>query len=422
MAGALVLTAFHYAGSQISDDAVVLTLRVQQGIRLDSALAMHIDSGLTAARLEVDTLETIHAFPTYLVSQLIVNTAAPWSEAWRQGDILTGEPYIDSLATTYELLATDGGDVLNYFVLFFAHPLNMELLAEAYASHPDMTYAGPNIVGGDGDNIEWFEKDDILHFAFSKGWGDCPSGCTERYYWYVSVTPGNAEWEALFEEERYRDWWNPHLYRWNIPDWYPMTVFENVDVVFDTMALSIDWWKRKHAIEGTWRFFVRDDPWGDPNTRRQRWDSLRAELHMRVPEVFEALEARLQDEDPDVRESAQLAIDQIRSVNVEEGQDLPAVVKLHQNYPNPFNPVTAIRYSTSVTGKVRVKVYDTLGRHLKTLVDQIENPGERVTYWDGTNNSGFSVASGVYYYRLELHQGSPNGGMFAQVRKMLLLR
>ena len=93
---------------------------MQQGIHLDSTLAMHIDSGLVEARNEVDTLESIHALPSYIVTQFVVKTEAAWSNAWREGEILTGEPYIDSIGMEYGLLATDGGDVLNWFLLFFA--------------------------------------------------------------------------------------------------------------------------------------------------------------------------------------------------------------------------------------------------------------------------------------------------------------
>jgi len=91
--------------AQISTDAIVLTLRVQSGIHLDTLMALEIDSGLVAARNNVDTVRSIHAFPDYVPTQLLVITNATWAEAWHQGNIHTGEHYIDSLGTEYGLIS-----------------------------------------------------------------------------------------------------------------------------------------------------------------------------------------------------------------------------------------------------------------------------------------------------------------------------
>jgi len=75
---------------------------------------------------------------------------------------------------------------------------------------------------------------------------------------------------------------------------------------------------------------------------------------------------------------------------------------LEQNYPNPFNPGTEIRYWVSATAPVTVRIYDTAGRLVKTLVDEVQSPrpeGYTVS-WDATNDVGERVASGVYFYRL----------------------
>ncbi len=83
---------------------------------------------------------------------------------------------------------------------------------------------------------------------------------------------------------------------------------------------------------------------------------------------------------------------------------------LQQNYPNPFNPTTAISYELSDNGFVTLKVYDVLGRLVRTLVDKMEQPGSyAVTF----NASG--LASGMYFYRLQ-------AGSYSQTHKMILLK
>jgi hypothetical protein len=84
--------------------------------------------------------------------------------------------------------------------------------------------------------------------------------------------------------------------------------------------------------------------------------------------------------------------------------------KLSQNYPNPFNPTTTIQYEIPNSGLVTLKVYDILGREVKTLVNQHKNSG---SYEVNFNAGNFS--SGVYFYRLQ-------AGNFIQTKKMILLK
>jgi hypothetical protein len=88
---------------------------------------------------------------------------------------------------------------------------------------------------------------------------------------------------------------------------------------------------------------------------------------------------------------------------------------LHQNAPNPFNPTTTIRYSTSGKARVSIRIYNGAGQLVRTLVDQLADPGGHVVTWDGLSNSGKPVSSGVYFYRLA-------SGDFSQTRKMVLLK
>ncbi|MEE9271374.1 MAG: CHRD domain-containing protein [Candidatus Krumholzibacteria bacterium] len=93
-----------------------------------------------------------------------------------------------------------------------------------------------------------------------------------------------------------------------------------------------------------------------------------------------------------------------------------ATASLTQNYPNPFNPNTTIRYALTEPGRVRLRIYDVQGRLVRTLVDEIGSPGPGQTVvWDGTNDSGQAVSSGIYFYRL-----TTTG--FTATKKMVLLK
>jgi hypothetical protein len=101
----------------------------------------------------------------------------------------------------------------------------------------------------------------------------------------------------------------------------------------------------------------------------------------------------------------------IQPINTE----IPFKFELAQNYPNPFNPTTKFTFSLPKNQQVTIKIYDLLGREVKTLVDKFVNAGKYSVTWDGDNISGNMVASGVYFYRIE----TP---LFTDVKKMVLVR
>ncbi|MFH0990089.1 MAG: endo-1,4-beta-xylanase [bacterium] len=94
----------------------------------------------------------------------------------------------------------------------------------------------------------------------------------------------------------------------------------------------------------------------------------------------------------------------------EEQQAIPMNFSLAQNYPNPFNPSTTIEFSLPIESKVKLSVFDLLGREVAVLVDDNKSAGTYRTTWD---EKGFS--SGMYYYRLQ-------AGEFVQTKKLLLLK
>jgi hypothetical protein len=103
-------------------------------------------------------------------------------------------------------------------------------------------------------------------------------------------------------------------------------------------------------------------------------------------------------------------IDGVSTTGVGPVQDPIRAFALKQNYPNPFNPATVISYDLSEACRVTLTVFDLMGRDVATLVDAFEEPGARSVTLDGT-----SLASGVYYYRLQ-------AGDYTESKKLVVMR
>ncbi len=97
---------------------------------------------------------------------------------------------------------------------------------------------------------------------------------------------------------------------------------------------------------------------------------------------------------------------------------IPSQFSLKQNYPNPFNPSTVINYSIPQSlnsPQVKLEIFNLLGQKVITLVDAKQVAGEHSIQWDGTNEAGNLVTSGVYLYRLKAES-------FVEMRKMMFIR
>lgn len=88
---------------------------------------------------------------------------------------------------------------------------------------------------------------------------------------------------------------------------------------------------------------------------------------------------------------------------------------LSGNYPNPFNPETTIRFSTAAKGPVSIDIYNVKGQLVRKLVNEEKTAGSHSVVFDGRDNNGRSIASGVYYYRMQ-------AGKFSSTRKMILMK
>ena len=97
-------------------------------------------------------------------------------------------------------------------------------------------------------------------------------------------------------------------------------------------------------------------------------------------------------------------------------QAIPSTYELSQNFPNPFNPATTIRYGLPNAERVTLKVYDLLGEEVITLVDaEQKTAGYHVAIWDGRNQAGELVTSGLYIYQI-------HAGHFNMTKKMALVK
>jgi hypothetical protein len=101
--------------------------------------------------------------------------------------------------------------------------------------------------------------------------------------------------------------------------------------------------------------------------------------------------------------------------NITKVDEVPAVNSLSQNFPNPFNPTTTIKFGLRSKGNVSIKIYDVAGRLVKTLVNEVREAGHYDVTWNGDNNHGNKVASGVYFFKMKAVD-------FEKTNKMVLMR
>ena len=101
--------------------------------------------------------------------------------------------------------------------------------------------------------------------------------------------------------------------------------------------------------------------------------------------------------------------------SVDDDAQVPSTFALHQNYPNPFNPVTSIDFVLPSDGNVTLTVYNLLGQQVTTLVNDFRRAGTHTITWNGRNELGRDVSTGVYLYRID-------AGDFSATKKMVLLK
>ena len=96
-------------------------------------------------------------------------------------------------------------------------------------------------------------------------------------------------------------------------------------------------------------------------------------------------------------------------------KNLPEKYSLSQNYPNPFNPSTVISYSLPRQSDVTISIINLLGQNVRTIINENQVAGKHELIWDGTDQSGRAVASGIYFYQI-------SSGGFTESKKMIMLK
>ncbi len=114
-------------------------------------------------------------------------------------------------------------------------------------------------------------------------------------------------------------------------------------------------------------------------------------------------------------------VDGIVGVKENTTKQIPTNFLLKQNYPNPFNPSTTISFALPVQANVTLRIYNTIGQEVMTLFNDVANAGNFEVQWNGKNSAGMSVASGMYFYRIDASP-TKGGEHFTQVNKMILLK
>ena len=103
------------------------------------------------------------------------------------------------------------------------------------------------------------------------------------------------------------------------------------------------------------------------------------------------------------------------NVDITPTDALPKFTTLAQNFPNPFNPSTTIKFDLKEKGLVTLKVYNVAGQLVRTLVNEVKDANSYTVAWDGKNDRGGAVASGIYFYKMDTKD-------FSQTKKMVMLR
>jgi hypothetical protein len=263
---------------------------------------------------------------------------------------------------------------------------------------------------------DFFPPDDTIQVTLTEGIKDTAGNSLEdTTWWFVTgpgVYPGDTNndgvvnevdvlplgifwsWTDLARDSLGIDWTiKPVKQPWS--DRAATYADANGDGVIDLkdlVAISANWGKT-HA-------------YAHPTLAPEALDSL-AEQN---PDAFKELYRGLKDEGSE-------SGDKIRQIleTVMNSDQTPDRFTLFQNHPNPFNPETEIGYFLPQASEVELTVYNVLGEKVKTLVDGFETAGLKRVQWDGTDDKGRAVASGIYFYRIKM-------GVFSQFKKMLLLR
>lgn len=148
--------------------------------------------------------------------------------------------------------------------------------------------------------------------------------------------------------------------------------------------------------------------WGEPGS----WDDYSVSG---CSVVFDAATYKMWYGGFDVSEEGHIGYATSPTNGIEENIIVQTNDYLHQNYPNPFNPETTIQYSLLQESKVELNIYNIKGQKVKTLVNETLESGNHTVIWNGTDNNGKSVSSGIYFYKMKTDNHE-------ETKKMILMK
>lgn len=211
-------------------------------------------------------------------------------------------------------------------------------------------------------------------------------------------------------------------------EWSPTVEIESFSCSGDSgfAALSVlpittsnrRWWEGSRGLLATWTFMVYmaagaettevcfDSIFWPPgsNLAFTRYDAVNYVPRHELPICFKIYADTV----------AQTGVRWVEDWSEEEGSG-PATFSLSQNYPNPFNPATNIRVTLPKASHVEIEIFNILGQRVRTLIDEDMRAGVFIVNWDGRDQKGSEVSSGVYFYRIEADE-------FYDVKRMVLMK
>ncbi|MCK4384626.1 MAG: S8 family serine peptidase [candidate division Zixibacteria bacterium] len=277
-----------------------------------------------------------------------------------------------------------------------------------------LNYGGP----GEQDTLKY--DDDTIAWAFPipDEWGDD--------LFNVRFTPA---WDYVLKSAQflfYRKIGNGavRIYVWEDTNGYPAEKIDSVDVPHANIQLAPSWTTVNFSKSITWSslsdFHIGYTPLGPPAT-----DTVviisdnglpEGTEHRSIEFCYGAWGTMFDDWGTDVNFMIRAVVEKLTDVEEEQFTVAePTRYELFQNYPNPFNPQTKIRYYLPEATWVNLTIYNLLGQRVRTLVDEYQNAGAKAMFWDGKDEKGNQVASGIYFHQLKTEE-------FSQTRKMVLIR
>lgn len=327
--------AIHHDRSQAAREAVSILQGIGTQKYLDSAIIEHVAAGLVSIRDNYPEVKGIWQNRDLSELELELHDSAARS-VWQAAGSATGSTFTRVELTNTGIRALDKLNeqhgarrvmascfsFINLCLLSveFTRPVNIPVVAEPYKSLPHVRNAGHIRYFGDGSWIKLIPKQDVYHFVFARGGGDCPAGCTEWDYYYFTYDPGSGKATKNYQLLNVRSHDYP-IHLWNVPTRRSIMPYANYEQV-KRGAEAPEWWVRQHALDVLiYLLGTETTPWlGAGEQDRFLFTRLDKAVENDRRGALNILVDHLTDTDPDLR---LLCLDGLRAVTKQHlGGDL----------------------------------------------------------------------------------------------------